>query len=77
MNVLVVEDEPGAREAIVELVRELGYEASGVGTVADASSALVTSGRTSASPTSASPTATGSTSCATRGPPGATAPSWS
>ena len=42
MNVLVVEDEPGAREAIVELVRELGYEASGVGTVADASSALVT-----------------------------------
>ena len=40
MNVLVVEDEPGAREAIVELVKELGYEASGVGTVADASSAL-------------------------------------
>ncbi len=42
MKVLVVEDEPGAREAIVELVKELGYEASGVGTVADASSALVT-----------------------------------
>ena len=41
MNVLVVEDEPGAREAIVELVRELGYEASGVGTVADASDAIV------------------------------------
>ncbi|HYN41643.1 MAG TPA: sigma 54-interacting transcriptional regulator, partial [Thermoanaerobaculia bacterium] len=40
MNVLVVEDEPGAREAIVELVKELGYEATGVGTVADATDAL-------------------------------------
>ncbi len=40
MNVLVVEDEPGAREALVELVKELGYDASAVGTVADATAAL-------------------------------------
>jgi two-component system, NtrC family, response regulator AtoC len=36
MKVLVVEDEPGVRTSLVELIQELGYEASGVGTVADA-----------------------------------------
>ncbi len=40
MNVLVVEDEPGAREALVELVKELGYEASAAGSVAEAGAAL-------------------------------------
>jgi len=40
MNVLVVEDEPGARETLVELVKELGYEASTAGSVAEAESAL-------------------------------------
>ncbi|MFI5180080.1 MAG: sigma-54-dependent transcriptional regulator [Thermoanaerobaculia bacterium] len=40
MNVLVVEDEPGARAALVELVRELGYETSTAGTVAEAREAL-------------------------------------
>ncbi len=40
MKVLVVEDEPGAREALVELVKELGYDASAVGTVADATAEL-------------------------------------
>ena len=40
MNVLVVEDEAGAREALVELVKELGYEASAAGSVAEAEAAL-------------------------------------
>jgi DNA-binding NtrC family response regulator len=40
MNVLVVEDEPGAREALVDLVKELGYEASAAGSVAEAEAAL-------------------------------------
>ncbi len=40
MKVLVVEDEPRVRASLVELVRELGYEASGVGSVADAREAL-------------------------------------
>ena len=40
MKVLVVEDEQGAREALVELVQELGYEASAVGTVSEAGVAL-------------------------------------
>jgi two-component system, NtrC family, response regulator AtoC len=40
MNVLVVEDEPGAREALVELVKELGYEASAAASVAEAGAAL-------------------------------------
>lgn len=40
MNILVVEDEPGAREALVELVKELGYEASAAGSVAEAGAAL-------------------------------------
>lgn len=40
MKVLVVEDEAGAREALVALVKELGYEASSAGSVAEASEAL-------------------------------------
>ena len=40
MKVLVVEDEQGAREALVELVNDLGYEASAAGTVAEAGEAL-------------------------------------
>ena len=40
MKVLVVEDEPGVRASLVELVEELGYEASAVGSVADARDAL-------------------------------------
>ena len=40
MNVLIVEDEPGAREALVELVKELGYQASAAGSVAEAEAAL-------------------------------------
>ncbi len=40
MKVLVVEDEPGVRASLVELIQELGYEASAVGTVADARDAL-------------------------------------
>ncbi len=40
MKVLVVEDEQGAREALVELVKELGYEASAAGSVAEAGAAL-------------------------------------
>ena len=40
MKVLVVEDEPRVRTALVELVQELGYEASAVGSVADARDAL-------------------------------------
>ena len=40
MKVLVVEDEPGARDALVELVTELGYETSAAGSVAEAESAL-------------------------------------
>ena len=40
MNILVVEDEPGARETLVELVKELGYEVSAAGSVAEASAAL-------------------------------------
>jgi len=40
MIVLVVEDEPGTREALVELVKELGYEASAAGSVAEAGAAL-------------------------------------
>ncbi|MFN7987350.1 MAG: sigma-54 dependent transcriptional regulator [Thermoanaerobaculia bacterium] len=40
MNVLVVEDEAGARGALVELVKELGYEVSSAGSVAEASEAL-------------------------------------
>ena len=33
MKVLVVEDEPGVRASLVELIQELGYEASAVGSV--------------------------------------------
>src|ERR1035437_9765404 len=40
MRVLVVEDEPGVRASLVELIQELGYEASAVGSVADARDAL-------------------------------------
>jgi DNA-binding NtrC family response regulator len=40
MKVLVVEDEPGARAALVELVQELGYEATAAGSVAEAGDAL-------------------------------------
>src|SRR5450759_4077501 len=40
MKVLVVEDEPGVRASLVELIQELGYEASAVGSVADARDAL-------------------------------------
>ena len=40
MKVLVVEDEPGARVALVGLVKELGYDASPAGTVAEAVEAL-------------------------------------
>ncbi len=41
MKVLVVEDETGAREALVELVQGMGYEAASAGSVADAGEALV------------------------------------
>jgi DNA-binding NtrC family response regulator len=40
VNVLVVEDEPSVRAALVELIQELGFEASAVGSVADARDAL-------------------------------------
>ncbi len=40
MNVLIVEDEPGACEALVELVKELGYPASAAGSLAEASAAF-------------------------------------
>lgn len=40
MKVLVVEDEPGAREALVELVKDLGYEVTAAASVADAAAAL-------------------------------------
>ncbi|HEX2800302.1 MAG TPA: response regulator, partial [Thermoanaerobaculia bacterium] len=40
MKVLVVDDEPGVRASLVELIQELGYEASAVGTVVDARDAL-------------------------------------
>jgi DNA-binding NtrC family response regulator len=40
MRVLIVEDEPGASQALVELVKELGYEASSAGSVAEANLAL-------------------------------------
>ena len=40
MKVLVVEDEPGAREMLVTFVNELGYEASGATSVAEAGEAL-------------------------------------
>src|SRR5664279_6656525 len=40
MKVLVVEDEPGVRVSLVELIQELGYEASAVGSVADACDSL-------------------------------------
>ncbi|HEX7615545.1 MAG TPA: sigma 54-interacting transcriptional regulator, partial [Thermoanaerobaculia bacterium] len=40
MKVLVVEDEPRVRASLVELIQELGYEASAVGSVADARDAL-------------------------------------
>jgi two-component system response regulator AtoC len=40
VKVLVVEDEPGVRASLVELIQELGYEASAVGSVADARDAL-------------------------------------
>ena len=40
MKVLVVEDEPGAREALVELVKDLGYEVTAAPSVADAAAAL-------------------------------------
>jgi len=40
VKVLVVEDEPRVRASLVELIRELGHEASAVGTVADARDAL-------------------------------------
>ncbi len=43
MNVLVVEDEPGSREALVELVKELGYEASSADSVAEAGAAIARS----------------------------------
>ncbi len=40
MKVLVVEDEPGAREMLVTFVNELGYEGSGATSVAEAGEAL-------------------------------------
>jgi len=40
VKVLVVEDEAGSREALVELVTELGYEASAAASVAEAGAAL-------------------------------------
>lgn len=40
MKVLVVEDEPGAREALLELVKDLGYEVTAAASVADAEAAL-------------------------------------
>lgn len=40
MKVLVVEDDPGARRALAELLVELGHEPAEVGTVADALAAL-------------------------------------
>ena len=43
MNVLVVEDEPRVRKSLVELVQELGYEASAASNVADAREALARS----------------------------------
>jgi len=41
VRVLVVEDEPKVRESLVELVQELGYEASQANSVADARAALI------------------------------------
>jgi len=40
VRILVVEDEPGVRASLLAFIRELGYEASAVGTVADARDAL-------------------------------------
>ena len=40
MKVLVVEDEPVVRTSLVELIQELGHEASAVGTVVEAREAL-------------------------------------
>ncbi|MHB8799549.1 MAG: sigma-54-dependent transcriptional regulator [Thermoanaerobaculia bacterium] len=40
MKVLVVEDEPGAREMLIAFVNELGYEASGATSVAEAGETL-------------------------------------
>ncbi|MCE7957919.1 MAG: sigma-54-dependent Fis family transcriptional regulator [Acidobacteria bacterium ACB2] len=40
VKVLVVEDEPGSRNELVELVRDLGYSASAAGSVAEADAAL-------------------------------------
>jgi two-component system response regulator AtoC len=40
MKVLVVEDEVGSRGALVELIQELGYEASAAGSVAEAGAEL-------------------------------------
>lgn len=40
MKVLIVEDEVGARGALVDLVKELGYEVSAAGSVAEAGEAL-------------------------------------
>ena len=40
MKVLVVEDEPGVRASLVDLIQELGYEVSAVGSVAEARDAL-------------------------------------
>ncbi len=40
MKLLVVEDEPRVRASLVELIQELGYEASAVGSVAEARDAL-------------------------------------
>jgi two-component system response regulator AtoC len=40
VKVLVVEDEPGVRASLVELIRELGYDPSSAGTVAEAKEAL-------------------------------------
>ncbi len=40
MRVLVVEDEPGVRSSLVELIEELGYDVSAAGSLADALDAL-------------------------------------
>jgi DNA-binding NtrC family response regulator len=40
VKVLVVEDEPGVRASLVDLIQELGYEPSAVGSVAEARDAL-------------------------------------
>ena len=73
MNVLVVEDEPGAREALVELVKELGYETSAAGSVAEAGAALSRLVPDVCITDLGFRTATASTCCARRRPPDATA----